>query len=297
MAQLRYQLDSAVPDARGLLTRLANRLQRQLMAQQLRAWAFDLEEGLLDAARLDRVVVNPGSALTFKQERESEFKDTVVALLIDNSGSMRGRPIAIAATTADILAAALERCGVKSEVLGFTTRSWKGGRALGAWTAAGRPPRPGRLNELSHIVYKAADVPYRRARAGLGVMLKPGLLKENVDGEALLWAQARLQARPERRKILLVVSDGAPADQATLLANADEDYLDRHLRQVIAQIEAESHIELCAIGIRHDVTRYYRRAVKIDDATELGAKLVAQLSTLFAADDPRGARRATAARH
>ena len=281
LAQLRHQLDTALGDMRGILTRLAHRLQRQLLARQLRAWEFDQEEGLLDAARLDRVVVNPGSALSFKRERESDLNDTVVALLIDNSGSMRGRPVTIAAMAADLVARALERCGVACEVLGFTTRAWKGGRPQAAWSAAGRPPAPGRLNELLHIVYKPASVPWRRARLAFGVMLKPALLKENVDGEALLWAQGRLLARPEQRKLLVVVSDGAPADQATLLAN-DEAILDRHLREVIARIEADGLIELAAIGIRHDVTAYYRRAVTIADAAELARVLVEQLADLLA---------------
>ncbi len=280
LAERRHQLDTALREMRGLLTRLTHRLQRRLLARQLRAWDFDQEEGLLDAARLDRVVVNPGTALSFKRERESDFKDTVVALLIDNSGSMRGRPILIAAMAADLVARALERCGIACEVLGFTTGAWKGGRPQAAWAAAGRPPSPGRLNELLHIVYKPASVPWRRARLAFGIMLEPRLLKENVDGEALLWARGRLLARPEQRKLLIVVSDGAPVDQATLLAN-DEAILDRHLREVIARIEAEGAIELAAIGLRHDVGAYYRRAITVADESELGRVLVGQLSGLL----------------
>ncbi|MFO1070915.1 MAG: cobaltochelatase subunit CobT [Geminicoccaceae bacterium] len=280
LAELRRKLDGALGDLRGVLSRLTDRLQRHLLAQQLRAWDFDQEEGLLDAARLDRVIVNPGSALSFKRERESPFADTVVTLLIDNSGSMRGRPITIAAMAADLVARALERCGVRCEVLGFTTRAWKGGRIQAAWAAAGRPEGPGRLNELLHIVYKPAAVPYRRARERLAAMLEPSLLKENVDGEALAWAHRRLLAMPQQRKVLLVVSDGAPADQATLQANP-EDYLARHLQQVIGDIEATGRVELVAIGIGHDVGRFYRQAVRIDDAARLGPTLVAELSRLF----------------
>jgi cobaltochelatase CobT len=280
LIQFRHQLDASLGDIRALLARLANRLQRQLLAQQLRAWDFDLEEGILDAGRLDRVIVNPGTALSFKQERESPFRDTVVSLLIDNSGSMRGRPITLAAMTADIVVRALDRCGISTEVLGFTTGRWKGGASLRDWAAAGRPKSPGRLNDLLHVVYKSADVPYRRARASLALMLKEGLLKENIDGEALAWAQERLLARPEARRILLAISDGAPVDQATLEVN-DPLYLDRHLRCVIEKVERQGRVELCAIGIGHDVTRYYRRAVRIDNAEALGPALIETLDDLL----------------
>jgi cobaltochelatase CobT len=262
------------------VSKLANRLQRRLMAQQNRSWDFDQEEGLLDAARLARVVVSPGSSLSYKVERETDFRDTVVTLLIDNSGSMRGRPIGIAAISADILARTLERCGVKTEILGFTTRAWKGGQARETWLAAGRPPQPGRLNDIRHIIYKKADEPYRRSRQNLGLMMREGLLKENIDGEALLWAHARLVARPEDRRILMVISDGAPVDDSTLSVNSGS-YLERHLRQVIGWIEAKSPVELVAIGIGHDVTRYYARAVTIMDAEQLGGTIIEQLAGLF----------------
>ncbi len=263
-----------------VVTRLANRLQRRLLAQQARSWDFDQEEGMLDAARLARVIVNPRHALSFKIERETEFKDTVVSLLIDNSGSMRGRPIAIAAICADILARTLERCGVATEILGFTTRGWKGGQSREGWLSAGRPPSPGRLNDLRHIVYKRGDEPYRRARRNLGLMMREGLLKENIDGEALLWAHNRLIARPEERRILMVISDGAPVDDSTASANGGA-YLERHLRQVIEWIEKRSSVELIAIGIGHDVTRYYQRAVTIMDAEQLAGAMVEQLAQLF----------------
>jgi cobaltochelatase CobT len=250
------------------------------MAQQARSWDFDQEEGLLDAARLARVIVNPRHALSFKIERETDFKDTIVSLLIDNSGSMRGRPIAIAAICADILARTLERCGVQSEILGFTTRAWKGGQSREAWLADGRPAHPGRLNDLRHIVYKRADEPYRHARNNLGLMMREGLLKENIDGEALLWAHQRLIGRPEERRILMVISDGAPVDDSTASANGGT-YLERHLRQVIAWIEQRSPVELVAIGIGHDVTRYYDRAVTIMDAEQLGGAMIEQLARLF----------------
>ena len=250
------------------------------MAQQARSWDFDQEEGLLDAARLARVVVSPAHSLSYKIERDTEFRDTVVSLLIDNSGSMRGRPIAIAAICADILARTLERCGVATEVLGFTTRGWKGGQSREAWLAAGRPPNPGRLNDLRHIVYKRADEPYRHARRHLGLMMREGLLKENIDGEALLWAHNRLIARPEERRILMVISDGAPVDDSTASANGGS-YLERHLRQVIEWIEKRSPVELIAIGIGHDVTRYYERAVTIMDADQLAGAMVDQLAQLF----------------
>jgi cobaltochelatase CobT len=280
LARLRAYLDQQMGGLSNVVTRLANRLQRRLLAQQSRSWDFDQEEGLLDAARLARVVVNPRHALSFKIERETEFRDTVVSVLIDNSGSMRGRPIAIAAICADILARTLERCGVQSEILGFTTRGWKGGQSRESWLAAGRPPNPGRLNDLRHIVYKRGDEPYRRARRNLGLMMREGLLKENIDGEALLWAHNRLIARPEERRILMVISDGAPVDDSTASANGGT-YLERHLRQVIEWIEKRSTVELIAIGIGHDVTRYYSRAVTIMDAEQLAGAMVGQLARLF----------------
>jgi len=278
--RLRAYLDQQMGSLSSVVTRLANRLQRRLMAQQARSWDFDQEEGLLDAARLARVVVSPAHSLSYKIERETEFKDTVVTLLIDNSGSMRGRPISIAAICADILARTLERCGVATEVLGFTTRAWKGGQSREAWLSDGRPPNPGRLNDLRHIVYKRADEPYRHARRNLGLMMREGLLKENIDGEALLWAHSRLVARPEERRILMVISDGAPVDDSTASANGGA-YLEKHLRQVIGYVENRSPVELAAIGIGHDVTRYYRRAVTIMDAEQLGGALVEQLAALF----------------
>jgi len=280
LSRLRAYLDQQMGGLSNVVTRLANRLQRRLLAQQARSWDFDQEEGLLDAARLARVVVNPRHALSFKIERDTEFRDTVVSLLIDNSGSMRGRPIAIAAICADILARTLERCGVQTEILGFTTRGWKGGQSRESWLAAGRPPSPGRLNDLRHIVYKRADEPYRHARRNLGLMMREGLLKENIDGEALLWAHNRLIARPEERRILMVISDGAPVDDSTASANGGT-YLERHLRQVIEWIEKRSTVELIAIGIGHDVTRYYSRAVTIMDAEQLAGAMVEQLARLF----------------
>jgi len=283
LTRLRAYLDQQLTHLQGAVTKLANRLQRRLMAQQSRSWDFDQEEGLLDAARLARVVVNPAHSLSYKVERDTEFRDTVVTLLLDNSGSMRGRPISIAAISADILARTLERCGVKVEILGFTTRAWKGGQAREKWLADGRPPNPGRLNDLRHIVYKQADEPWRRARRNLGLMMREGLLKENIDGEALLWAHGRLIARPEERRILMVISDGAPVDDSTLSVNSGT-YLERHLRQVIGWIEARSPVELAAIGIGHDVTRYYARAVTIMDAEQLGGTMVEQLASLFDAE-------------
>ncbi len=280
LAHLRGLLDRQVRRWRRSITRLANRLQRRLQAEQLRSWDFDLEEGILDAAKLARVVTNPLQPLSFKQEKETTFRDTVVTLLIDNSGSMRGRPITLAAISADILARTLERCGVKVEILGFTTRTWKGGRAREDWLRADRPTFPGRLNELRHIVYKAADAPWRRVRRHLGLMLREGLLKENIDGEALLWACQRLRGRLERRKILMVISDGAPVDDATLAVNP-QNYLDEHLKSVIAWIEKTKPVELAAIGIGHDVTRYYSRAVTISDAEQLGGTMTEQLAALF----------------
>ena len=280
LGRLRAYLDQQMGQMQDVVTRLANRLQRRLMAQQARSWDFDQEEGLLDAARLARVIVSPGHSLSYKIEKEMEFKDTIVSLIIDNSGSMRGRPISIAAMCADILARTLERCGVSSEILGFTTRAWKGGQSREQWLAEGRPPVPGRLNDLRHIVYKRADEPYRHSRRNLGLMMREGLLKENIDGEALLWAHRRLLARPEERRILMVISDGAPVDDSTASANGGT-YLERHLRQVIGWIEDRSAIELAAIGIGHDVTRYYGRAVTIMDAEQLGGALIEQLAALF----------------
>jgi cobaltochelatase CobT len=253
------------------------------MAKQTRSWDFDLEEGILDSGRLSRVVTNPTHPLSFKQEKDTDFRDTVVSLLIDNSGSMRGRPISVAAMSADILARTLERCGVKVEILGFTTRAWKGGQSREKWLAAGKPSGPGRLNDLRHIVYKSADAPWRRSRKNLGLMLREGLLKENIDGEALIWAHDRLLARSEQRRILVIVSDGAPVDDSTLSVNAGN-YLERHLRQVIEWIETYSSVELLAIGIGHDVTRYYRRAVTIVDAEQLGGAVMDQLAELFEED-------------
>lgn len=278
--RLRAYLDSQLTGLQGVVTRLANRLQRRLMAQQNRSWDFDQEEGMLDAARLARVVISPGHSLSYKIERDTEFKDTIVTLLIDNSGSMRGRPISIAAISADILARTLERCGVKTEILGFTTRAWKGGQSREKWLADGKPAQPGRLNDLRHILYKKADEPWRRARRNLGLMMREGLLKENIDGEALLWAHDRLIARPEDRRILMVISDGAPVDDSTLSVNS-AGYLESHLRKVIDWIEKQSPVQLVAIGIGHDVTRYYKRAVTIMDVEQLGGTIIEQLADLF----------------
>jgi cobaltochelatase CobT len=283
LTRLRQQLDQQLQHLQGVVAKLANRLQRRLLAQQQRAWDFDLEEGLLDAGRLARVVVNPMQALSYKRERDTSFRDTVVTLLIDNSGSMRGRPITVAAMCGDILARTLERCAVKVEVLGFTTRAWKGGQSRERWVADGKPRNPGRLNDLRHIVYKAADAPWRRARKNLGLMLREGLLKENIDGEALLWAYRRLLVRAEHRRILMVISDGAPVDDSTLSVNPGN-YLERHLREAIRDIEARNLVELVAIGIGHDVTRYYRRAVTIVDAEELGGTMMKKLTELFDED-------------
>ncbi len=280
MARLRLMLDQQLAHLQGVIARLANRLQRRLMAKQTRAWEFNLEEGILDTARLARIVANPTHSLSFKRETDIDFRDTVVSLLIDNSGSMRGRPISVAAMSADILARTLERCAVKVEILGFTTRMWKGGQAREKWIAAGKPSQPGRLNDLRHIVYKEADSPWRRARRNLGLMLREGILKENIDGEALLWAHNRLIGRPEQRRILMVISDGAPVDDSTLSVNPGN-YLERHLREVIEMIETRSPVELIAIGIGHDVTRYYRRAVTIVDAEQLGGTMMEQLAALF----------------
>ena len=280
LQRLRAYLDQQMAGLQNVVTRLANRLQRRLMAQQARSWDFDQEEGLLDAARLALVVVSPGHSLSYKIERDTDFRDTVVSLLIDNSGSMRGRPIAIAAICADILARTLERCGVATEILGFTTRGWKGGQSRETWLSAGRPANPGRLNDLRHIVYKRADEPYRHSRRHLGLMMREGLLKENIDGEALLWAHNRLIGRAEERRVLMVISDGAPVDDSTASANGGS-YLERHLRQVIDWIEKKSTAELIAIGIGHDVTRYYTRAVTIMDADQLAGAMVDQLAQLF----------------
>ena len=285
LARLRAYLDKQLNHLQGVVARLANRLQRRLMAQQNRAWEFDLEEGSLDPARLTRIVIDPYQPLSFKREKDTNFRDTVVTLLIDNSGSMRGRPITVAATCGDVLARTLERCGVKTEILGFTTRAWKGGQSREAWLQAGKPPAPGRLNDLRHIIYKDADAPWRRARKNLGLMMREGLLKENIDGEALDWAHQRLLARPEQRKILMMISDGAPVDDSTLSVNPGN-YLEKHLRKVIEEIETRSPVELIAIGIGHDVTRYYRRAVTIVDAEELGGAMTEKLAELFDDDVP-----------
>lgn len=283
LGRLRQQLDQQLQHLQGVVSKLANRLQRKLMAQQQRSWDFDLDEGILDAGRLARVVTNPLLALSFKQERDTDFRDTVVSLLIDNSGSMRGRPITVAAMCGDILSRTLERCAVKTEVLGFTTRAWKGGQARERWVADGKPRNPGRLNDLRHIIYKSADAPWRRSRKNLGLMLREGLLKENIDGEALMWAYKRLLSRPEHRRILMVISDGAPVDDSTLSVNPGN-YLEKHLREVIREIENRDAVELIAIGIGHDVTRYYRRAVTIVDAEELGGTMMKKLTELFDED-------------
>ncbi len=289
LVRLRAQLDDHLGNLNNVIGRLANRLQRRLLAKQSRSWQFNLEEGTLDSARLSRVIIDPLHSLSFKRESETEFRDTVVTCLIDNSGSMRGRPIQLAAITADMLARTLERCGVKVEILGFTTRAWKGGRARERWLAAGKPAQPGRLNDLRHIIYKSADMPWRRARQGLGLMLREGLLKENIDGEALAWAYARLAVRPEQRKILLVISDGAPVDDATLSANSGI-FLETHLRDMIAEIESSNMVELSAIGIGHDVTRYYARALTLVDAGQLGGAVMEELADLFD-PTPKGPRR------
>ena len=290
LARLRGFLDQQLAALAGVVSRLANKLQRLLMAQQNRHWEFDLEEGMLDTSRLPRIIMDPMYSLSFKHEKDTSFRDTVVTLLLDNSGSMRGRPIMVAAMCADILGRTLERVGVKTEILGFTTRAWKGGQAREAWLAAGKPPGPGRLNDLRHIIYKAADEPWRRAKRNLGLMMREGLLKENIDGEALTWAHNRLIARPEQRKIMMVISDGAPVDDSTLSVNAGN-YLEKHLRKVIEEIETKSSVELTAIGIGHDVTRYYQKAVTIVDAEQLGGAMTEQLTELFAENAPRGRRR------
>jgi len=289
LERLRAFLDKQLAVIQVAVSRLANRLQRRLLAQQNRSWDFDLEEGILDTAKLSRVVTDRFLPLSFKRERDTEFRDTVVTLLIDNSGSMRGRPIMVAACCADILARTLERCGVKVEILGFTTRQWKGGQAREQWLAAGKPAQPGRLNDLRHIIYKAADMPWRRARRNLGLMMREGLLKENIDGEALTWAHARMLARPEQRRIIMMISDGAPVDDSTLSVNSGT-YLEKHLRQVIYEIETRSPVELIAIGIGHDVTRYYRRAVTISDAEELAGAMTEKLAELFSEPGRGGGR-------
>jgi len=292
LTRLRAYLDKQLANLQGVVARLANRLQRRLMAQQNRSWDFDLEEGVLDAARLTRVIIDPLHALSFKQEQDTKFRDTVVTLLLDNSGSMRGRPITVAATCADILARTLERCGVKVEILGFTTKAWKGGQSREKWLADGKPANPGRLNDLRHIVYKSADEPWRRARKNLGLMMREGLLKENIDGEALIWAHNRMLGRQEQRRILMVISDGAPVDDSTLSVNSGN-YLEKHLRQVITDIEGRSPVELIAIGIGHDVTRYYQRAVTIIDAEELGGAMTEKLAELFEEHDSQAPRKRT----
>ena len=290
LERLRAYLDQQLEPLKGAVARLANKLQRRLQAQQNRSWLFDLEEGILDAGRLARVVSTPTTPLSFKMEKDTEFRDTVVTLLLDNSGSMRGRPISIAAICADVLARTLERCNVKVEILGFTTRAWKGGQSREQWLNEGRPQQPGRLNDLRHIIYKGADAPWRRVRSNLGLMMKEGLLKENIDGEALEWAHRRMANRPEARKILMVISDGAPVDDSTLSVNA-ANYLEKHLRDVIAMVERRKAVELLAIGIGHDVTRYYERAVTITDVEQLAGAMTEQLAALFDTD-PRARARA-----
>ena len=286
LSRLRTFLDQQLAQMQGVVSRLANKLQRLLLAQQSRQWEFDLEEGLLDTSRLPRIIIDPMYPLSFKREKDTDFRDTVVTLLLDNSGSMRGRPIMVAAMCADILGRTLERCAVKTEILGFTTRAWKGGQSREKWTLDGKPTNPGRLNDLRHIVYKSADEPWRRAKKNLGLMMREGLLKENIDGEALMWAHHRLVARPEQRKVLMVISDGAPVDDSTLSVNSGN-YLERHLRRVIDDIETKSSVELTAIGIGHDVTRYYKRAVTIVDAEQLGGAMTTQLISLFEEDHVR----------
>ena len=280
ITRLRKNLDQQLTNLQSLVTKLANKLQRQLLAKQNRSWEFDLEEGMLDAAKLSRVIVDPFHSLSYKMEKEIDFKDTIVTLLIDNSGSMRGRPISVAAICADILSRTLERCSVKVEILGFTTKNWKGGKSREKWATKHKPVNPGRLNDLRHIIYKSADKPWRQSKKNLGLMLKEGLLKENIDGEGLLWAFKRIAARKEERKILMVISDGAPVDDSTLSVNSG-DYLEKHLKQTVKWIEENSDIEVLAIGIGHDVTRYYKKAVKIADVQELGDVMINQLTKLF----------------
>ena len=286
LAKLRIYLEQQLDQVKGAVSRLANKLQRRLQAQQNRTWKFDLEEGFLDASRLARIITNPTTPLTYKQESEIEFKDTIVTLLIDNSGSMRGRPISIAAICAEIIASTLERCQVKCEILGFTTKAWKGGKSREDWLSKDRPNNPGRLNDLRHVIYKQADVPLRRARLNLGLMMKEGLLKENIDGEALEWANKRLIKRSESRKILMVISDGAPVDDSTLSVNPSN-YLENHLKNVISMIEKRGLLELIAIGIGHDVTRYYRNAITITDIEQLAGAMTEQLARLFDKKDKK----------
>jgi len=280
ITRLRKNLDQQLINLQNLVAKLANKLQRQLLAKQSRSWEFDLEEGILDASKLSRVIIDPFRSLSYKAEKETEFKDTVVTILIDNSGSMRGRPISVAAICADILSRTLERCSVKVEILGFTTKNWKGGKSRELWNAENKPKNPGRLNDLRHIIYKAADKPWRQSRKNLGLMLKEGLLKENIDGEALLWAFKRIAVRKEERKILMVISDGAPVDDSTLSVNSG-DYLEKHLKQTVKWIEENSNVEILAVGIGHDVTRYYKKAIKIADVQELGDVMINQLTKLF----------------
>jgi len=278
--RLRKNLDQQLINLQNLVTKLANKLQRQLLAKQNRSWEFDLEEGILDSSKLSRVVIDPFHSLSYKMEKETEFKDTVVTILIDNSGSMRGRPISVAAICADILSRTLERCSVKVEILGFTTKNWKGGESREMWNTKNKPANPGRLNDLRHIIYKSADKPWRQSKKNLGLMLKEGLLKENIDGEALLWAFKRITVREEERKILMIISDGAPVDDSTLSVNSG-DYLEKHLKQTVKWIEENSNVEILAVGIGHDVSRYYKRAIKITDVQELGDVMINQLTKLF----------------
>ena len=280
LAKLRIYLEQQLDQVKGAVSRLANKLQRRLQAQQNRTWKFDLEEGFLDASRLARIITNPTTPLTYKQESEIEFKDTIVSLLIDNSGSMRGRPITIAAICADILSRTLERCSVKVEILGFTTKNWKGGKSRQEWNRLGKNKNPGRLNDLRHIIYKGADSHWRQSKKNLGLMLKEGLLKENIDGEAITWAFNRLKKRKEERKILMVISDGAPVDDSTLSVNSG-DFLEKNLKKIVKFIENKSEVEILAIGIGHDVSRYYQKAIKISDVQELGDVMISQLSNLF----------------
>tara|TARA_B100000003_G_scaffold197421_1_gene201374 strand:- start:285 stop:1304 length:1020 start_codon:yes stop_codon:yes gene_type:complete len=278
--KLRKNLDQQLINFKDLIIKLANKLQRQLMAKQNRSWDFDLEEGLLDSSKLPRIIIDPYNSLSFKKEKDLEFKDTVVSLLIDNSGSMRGRPITIAALCADILSRTLERCSVKVEILGFTTKNWKGGKSREAWNKNKKMKNPGRLNDLRHIIYKSADTQWRQSKKNLGLMLKEGILKENIDGEAIMWAYNRLKKRKEERKILMVISDGAPVDDSTLSVNSG-DYLEKHLKKVVKFVENKKDIEILAIGIGHDVSRYYSRAIKITDVQELGDVMISELSSLF----------------
>ena len=280
ISRLRKNLDQQLTNLQNIIAKLANKLQRQLLAKQNRSWEFDLEEGMLDASKLSRVIINPFHSLSYKNEKETEFKDTVVTLLIDNSGSMRGRPISVAAICADILSRTLERCSVKVEILGFTTKNWKGGKSREQWNLDNKPTNPGRLNDIRHIIYKSADTPWRQSKKNIGLMLKEGLLKENIDGEALLWAFKRIIKRKEERKILMVISDGAPVDDSTLSVNSG-DYLEKHLKQTVKWIQENSNIEVLAVGIGHDVTRYYNKAIKITDVQELGDVMINQLTKLF----------------